>query len=59
MSKIVCQQLSSLEIIPSAITLREYDGFPLQPKGLYQTFPIKLGGVGHIFIDFNSHDKLL
>jgi hypothetical protein len=44
MSKTVWQKLGSLELIPSAITLRAYDGRPSSPKGLFQNFPVELGG---------------
>jgi hypothetical protein len=43
-SKTVWQKLGSLELIPSAITLRAYDGRPSSPKGLFQNVPVELGG---------------
>jgi hypothetical protein len=44
MSKTVWQKLGSPELIPSAITLRAYEGRPSSPKGLFQNVPIELGG---------------
>jgi hypothetical protein len=44
MSKSVWQKLGSLELIPSAITLRAYDGRPSSPEGLFQNVPVELGG---------------
>jgi hypothetical protein len=44
MSKTVWQKLGSQELIPSAITLRDYDRRPSSPKGLFQNVPIELGG---------------
>jgi hypothetical protein len=44
MSKTVWQNLGSPELIPFTITLRDYDGRPSSPKGLFQNVPIELGG---------------
>jgi hypothetical protein len=44
MSKTVWQKLGSPELIPSAITLRAYDGQPSSPEGLFQNVPVELGG---------------
>jgi hypothetical protein len=44
MSKTVWQKLGSLELIPSAITLRAYDERPSSPEGLFQNVPVELGG---------------
>jgi hypothetical protein len=44
MSKTVWQKLGSPELIPSAITLRAYDGRPSSPEGLFQNVPIELEG---------------
>jgi hypothetical protein len=43
MSKVVWKKLSSPELVPSAITLRAYDGLPSSPEGLFQNVPIELG----------------
>jgi hypothetical protein len=58
MSKIVWQKLGSPELIPSAITLRAYDGWPSSPEGLFQNVPIKLGGKT-ILIDIEVIDAPL
>jgi hypothetical protein len=58
MSKIVWQKLGSPELIPSAITLRAYDGRPSSPEGLFQNVPIELGGKT-ILIDIEVIDALL
>jgi hypothetical protein len=58
MSKTVWQKLGSLELIPSAITLRAYDRRPSSPKGLFQNVPIKLGGKT-ILIDIEVIDTPL
>jgi hypothetical protein len=42
--KSVWQKLGSPELLPSAITLRAYDGRPSSPEGLFQNVPIELGG---------------
>jgi hypothetical protein len=42
MSKIVWKKLGSPEFIPSAITLRTYDGRPSSPEGLFQNVPVEL-----------------
>ena len=42
MSKSVWKNMSSLDITPSYIILWDYDGFPYQPKGIYQNVPIEL-----------------
>jgi hypothetical protein len=44
MSKIVWQKLGSPKLIPSAITLRAYDGRPSSLEGLFQNVPVELGG---------------
>jgi hypothetical protein len=44
MSKTIWQKLGSPELIPSAITLRAYDGRPSSPEGLFQNVPVELGG---------------
>jgi hypothetical protein len=58
MSKKVWQKLGSLELIPSAITLRAYDGRPSSPEGLFQNVPIELGGKT-ILIDIEVIDAPL
>jgi hypothetical protein len=58
MSKTIWKQLGSPELIPSAITLRAYDGHPSQPEGLYQNVPIELGGK-MILIDIKVIDAPL
>jgi hypothetical protein len=42
MSKSVWKKLGSPKLIPSAITLRAYDGRPSSPEGLFQNVPIEL-----------------
>jgi hypothetical protein len=44
MSKVVWKKLGSTELVPSAITLRAYDGRPSSPKELFQIFHVQLGG---------------
>jgi hypothetical protein len=44
MSKSVWQKLGSPELLPSAITLRAYDGRSAYPEGIFQNVPIELGG---------------
>jgi hypothetical protein len=44
MSKSVWQKLGSPELLPSAITLRAYDGRSASPEGIFQNVPIELGG---------------
>jgi hypothetical protein len=44
MSKFVWQKLGSPELLPSAITLRAYDGRSTSPEGIFQNVPIELGG---------------
>ena len=44
MSKVVWEKLGSLELVPSAITLRAYDDRPSSPEGLLQNVPVELGG---------------
>jgi hypothetical protein len=44
MSKFVWQKLGSPKLIPSAITLRAYDGRPSSLEGLFQNVPVELGG---------------
>jgi hypothetical protein len=58
MSKTVWQKLGSLELIPSAITLRAYDGRPSSPEGLFQNVPVELGGKT-ILIDIEVIDAPL
>jgi hypothetical protein len=58
MSKIEWQKLGSSELIPSAITLRAYDGRQSSPEGLFQNVPIELGGKT-ILIDIEVIDAPL
>jgi hypothetical protein len=58
MSKTVWQKLGSPELIPSAITLRAYDGRPSSPEGLFQNVPVELGGKT-ILIDIEVIDAQL
>jgi hypothetical protein len=58
MSKTVWQKLGSPELIPSAITLRAYDGRPSSPEGLFQNVPVELGGKT-ILIDIKVIDAPL
>jgi hypothetical protein len=58
MSKIVWKKLGSLELIPSAITLRAYDGRPSSPEGIFQNVPVELRGKT-ILIDIEVIDALL
>jgi hypothetical protein len=58
MSKNVWKKLISPELIPSAITLRAYDGRPSSPEGLFQNVPIELGGKT-ILIDIEVIDTPL
>ena len=58
MSKTVWQKLGSPKLIPSAITLRDYDERPLSPKGLFQNVPVELGGKT-ILIDIEVIDTPL
>jgi hypothetical protein len=58
MSKTVWQKLGSPELIPSAITLRAYDGRPSSPEGLFQNVPIELRGKT-ILIDIEVIDAPL
>jgi hypothetical protein len=44
MSKSVWKKLGSPELLPSAITLRAYDGRSASPEGIFQNVPIELGG---------------
>jgi hypothetical protein len=46
------------ELIPSTITLRDYDGHPSQVEGLYQNVLIDLGGK-IILIDIEVIDAQL
>jgi hypothetical protein len=43
-SKTVCQNLGSPEIVPSTVTLRAYDGRPSSSEGIFQNVLVKLGG---------------
>jgi hypothetical protein len=58
MSKVVWKKLNSPKIVPSAITLRAYDGRPSSPKGIFQNAPIELGGKT-ILIDIEVIDAPL
>jgi hypothetical protein len=58
MSKNVWQKLGSLELLPSAITLRAYDGRPSSPEGIFQNVPVELGGKT-ILIDIEVIDAQL
>jgi hypothetical protein len=58
MSKIVWHKIGSPKLIPSAITLRAYDGCPSSPEGLFQNIPFELGGKT-IFIDIEVIDAPL
>jgi hypothetical protein len=58
MSKVVWQKLDSPELVPFSITLRAYDGRPSSPEGLFQNFPIELGGKT-ILIDIEVIDAPL
>jgi hypothetical protein len=58
MSRTVWKKLGSLELIPSAITLRAYDGRPSSPEGLFQNFPVELRGKT-ILIDIEVIDAQL
>jgi hypothetical protein len=58
MSKTVWKKLGSPELIPSAITLRAYDGRPSSPEGLFQNVPVELGGKT-ILIDIEVIDAPL
>jgi hypothetical protein len=58
MSKTVWQKLGSPELLPSAITLRAYDGRPSSPEGLFQNVPVELGGKT-ILIDIEVIDAPL
>jgi hypothetical protein len=54
----VWQKLGSPELIPSAITLRAYDGQPSSLEGLFQNVPVELGGKT-ILIDIEVIDAPL
>jgi hypothetical protein len=43
MSKSIWQKLGSPKLIPSAITLRVYDGRPYSSEGIFQNVPVELG----------------
>jgi hypothetical protein len=58
MSKFVWKKLGSPELVPSSITLRDYDGRPSSPEGLFQNVPIELGGKT-ILIDIEVIDAPL
>jgi hypothetical protein len=58
MSKTVWQKLGSPKLIPSAITLRAYDGRPSSPEGLFQNVPVELR-VKTILIDIEVIDAQL
>jgi hypothetical protein len=38
------EKLGSPELVPFSITLISYDGRPSSPEGLFQNFPVELGG---------------
>jgi hypothetical protein len=44
MSKVIWKKIDSPELVPSAITLRDYDGRPSSLEGFFQNFPVELGG---------------
>jgi hypothetical protein len=44
MSKTIWNKLGSPELVPSAITLRAYDGRPSSSEGLFQNVLVKIGG---------------
>jgi hypothetical protein len=58
MSKTVWQKLSSLKLIPSAITLQAYDSRPSSSGGLFQNVPVELGAKT-ILIDIEFIDTPL
>ena len=58
MSKKFWQKLGSLELKPSDITLRAYDGFPSAPVGLYQNVIVCLAGK-MVLIDIEVLDAQL
>jgi hypothetical protein len=58
MSKTVWQKIGSSELLPSAITLRAYDGRPSSPEGLFQNVPVELEGKT-ILIDIEVIDAPL
>jgi hypothetical protein len=58
MSKTVWQKLGSSELIPSAITLRAYEGRPSSPEGLFQNVLVELAGKT-ILIDIEVIDTPL
>jgi hypothetical protein len=58
MSKTVWQKLGSPDLLPTAITLRAYDGRPSSPEGLFQNVPVELGGKT-ILIDIEVMDAQL
>jgi hypothetical protein len=58
MSKTVWKKLGSPELLPSAITLRAYDGRSASPEGIFQNVPIELGGKT-ILIDIEVIDAPL
>jgi hypothetical protein len=44
MSKVIWKKIDSPELVPSTITLRDYDGRPSSLEGLFQNFLVELGG---------------
>jgi hypothetical protein len=58
MSKNVWKKLGSPELIPSAITLRDYDGRPSSLEGLFQNVLVELGGKT-ILIDIEVINALI
>jgi hypothetical protein len=58
MSKVVWKKLGSLEVVPSSITLRAYDGRPSSPEGIFQNAPVELGEKS-ILIDIEVIDTPL
>jgi hypothetical protein len=57
-SKLVWKKFTSLELLPSAITLRYYDGGPSSPEALFQNVSVELGGKT-ILIDIEVFDAPL
>jgi hypothetical protein len=58
MSKVVWQKLGSPELVPFSITLRAYDSRPSSLEGIFQNFPLELGGKT-ILIDIEFIDAPL
>jgi len=47
-----------MELVPSSITFRAYNGHPSQPEGLYQNILVELGGI-NVIIDIDVIDAPL